>query len=301
MLRRLIPQLDEKDYEVIKVFVKYLREFEYLPLEIIIDEAYIPRSELSDRIRKLIELKILVPQKSGVASYRLTFTGLNLYALRKLADRNIVTAIGSVVGVGKESVVYIAKDFRGDFVAVKFYRIGWSSFKEFSRKRHYAITAPGHTWLVRSIEAAEREYSLMKKISSISDNIPRVYSRELNAVVMEYIDGKELYRIRELRAPEKIFTEIIDSVREVFLRESIVHGDLSPYNILVRDPGGELEKAYIFDWPQWVSTKDPVYNEVLIRDLRNIILFFKKRFRLDINLEKVYKYVVGGSETLEFK
>ncbi|MGC9148950.1 MAG: RIO1 family regulatory kinase/ATPase [Sulfolobales archaeon] len=302
-LHKIIPKIDEIDYKILGVLVKNLRRFEYIPLEIIIEESGIPRDTLASILMKLAELKVIIPSSSqNPLSYKLTFTGLNLYSLKKLAERDIIKAIGVPIGVGKESVVYIAKNYKDDLVAIKFYRIGWSSFREFSRRRGYGLDLGGSTWLLRSIVAAEREYSIMKKlINIIPDKIPQIFARELNAIVMEYIDGKELHKVLGLKNPLKIFSDIIDVIREVYLKLGIIHADLSPYNILVKDPGTEHERSFIFDWPQWVDIKEASAEKILLRDLRNIVRFFEKRFNLEINLEKIYKYVVGGAETLDYR
>jgi RIO kinase 2 len=301
-LHKIIPKIDEIDYKILGVLVKNLRRFEYIPLEVIIEESGIPRDTLASILMKLSELKVIIPSSQNPLSYKLTFTGLNLYSLKKLAERDIIKAIGVPIGVGKESVVYIAKNYKDDLVAIKFYRIGWSSFREFSRRRGYGLDLGGSTWLLRSIVAAEREYSIMKKlINIVPDKIPQVFARELNAIVMEYIDGKELHKIRELKDPLKIFSDIIDVIREVYLKLGIIHADLSPYNILVKDPGTEYERAFIFDWPQWINIKEASAEKILLRDLKNMVRFFEKRFNLEINLEKIYKYVVGGAETLDYR
>ncbi|MGC9009266.1 MAG: RIO1 family regulatory kinase/ATPase [Sulfolobales archaeon] len=301
-LHKIIPKIDEIDYKILGVLVKNLRRFEYIPLEVIIEESGIPRDTLASILMKLSELKVIIPSSQNPLSYKLTFTGLNLYSLKKLAERDIIKAIGVPIGVGKESVVYIAKNYKDDLVAIKFYRIGWSSFREFSRRRGYGLDLGGSTWLLRSIVAAEREYSIMKKlINIVPDKIPQIFARELNAIVMEYIDGKELHKIRELKDPLKIFSDIIDVIREVYLKLGIIHADLSPYNILVKDPGTEYERAFIFDWPQWINIKEASAEKILLRDLKNMVRFFEKRFNLEINLEKIYKYVVGGAETLDYR
>jgi len=299
-LHRIIPRINDIDYKIIGVLVRNLDKYEYMPLQILIRESGVPRDKLSDILMRLSDLKIIVSSPQNPLSYKLTFTGLNLYSLKKLAERNIIRAVGEQIGTGKESVVYLAKDYRDEIVAVKFYRIGWSSFKDFSKKRGYALDLRGSIWLLRSILAAEREYSIAKKlINVVPDKVPRVIARELNALVMEYIDGKELYKIRELRNPMKIFLDIIDVVREAYIKLGIVHADLSPFNVLVRDPGTDIEKAYVFDWPQWIDAKDVSAERILVRDLRNIMRLFEKRFGLEIKFDKVYRYVVGGAETIE--
>ncbi|CAD7776307.1 hypothetical protein FHEFKHOI_01908 [Candidatus Methanoperedenaceae archaeon GB50] len=62
----------------------------------------------------------------------------DILALRTFVRRDTVSAIGGVIGVGKESVVY---EGRGGLfereVIIKFHREGMGSFREIRRKRSY--------------------------------------------------------------------------------------------------------------------------------------------------------------------
>ena len=64
------------------------------------------------------------------------------------------------------------------------------------------------------------------------------------------------------------------------LRQGIVHADLSEYNVFL-DEGG----IKIIDWPQAISSNHPNAEEMLDRDVGNILKFFLRRFGIDRSLD----------------
>ncbi|RLI25579.1 serine/threonine protein kinase, partial [Candidatus Bathyarchaeota archaeon] len=87
----------------------------------------------------------------------------------------------------------------------------------------------------------------------------------------------------------------IDEVRRIYLEAGLIHGDLSEYNIVVKEDGDFL----IIDWPQFVKRGEPGFEFYLRRDLRNLLNFFRKKFGLKISLDDVINYVTGASERLD--
>ncbi|MEM1633522.1 MAG: RIO1 family regulatory kinase/ATPase [Sulfolobales archaeon] len=299
-LQRIYSQLLDREFRILDVAIKNIDRYEYIPLEIFIEELQLPRKVISEGLEKLTNLKLLVRDPSGVPRYRLTFSGLSISALRRLANRGVISALGGVIGVGKESVVYLGKNSNDNYVAIKIYRVGFKSFRHFKRKRSYAYELGGSQWLLRSIASSEREYYIFNRLSEIKVSVPKPYSRELNALVMEYIDGVELYKLRNLRDPRRILYSILDNIRRAYTVAGVVHMDLSAYNIMVRNPETSDEDICIFDWPQWISVEDPGHERYLMRDLDYIIRFFRNRFEIkDITLSKAYEYVTGRSHSIE--
>ncbi|RLE74689.1 MAG: serine/threonine protein kinase, partial [Thermoprotei archaeon] len=66
----------------------------------------------------------------------------------------------------------------------------------------------------------------------------------------------------------------------------IVHGDLSEYNIIVT----REENCYVFDWPQWVDVHHPSALMLLRRDIVNITKFFRRKYRVKVDLNEVFQY-----------
>jgi len=74
----------------------------------------------------------------------------------------VLEAFGKPLGVGKEADVYDALTPTGQRVAVKFHRLGRTSFKQTKRKRGYVINAYSPDYHHRSQIAAKKEYEALK-------------------------------------------------------------------------------------------------------------------------------------------
>jgi RIO kinase 2 len=76
----------------------------------------------------------------------------------------------------------------------------------------------------------------------------------------------------------------------------VVHGDLSEYNVILQPNMHVL----IIDWPQWVRKDHPNALDLLGRDLKNVLDFFARKYRVRISFEEAVDFVVGKSEELSF-
>ncbi|MEM4040673.1 MAG: RIO1 family regulatory kinase/ATPase, partial [Ignisphaera sp.] len=127
-------------------------------------------------------------------------------------------------------------------------------------------------------------------------NVPKIYGGILHTVVIEFIDGLMLYEVKELSDPYSVFNQIISTVKTIYKTVGIVHGDLSEYNILVNS-SDDVEKIYIIDWPQYILVTDPMALQLLERDIKHIVGFFRRRFHLDVSLEETFKYVLEDNKS----
>jgi RIO kinase 2 len=53
----------------------------------------------------------------------------------------------------------------------------------------------------------------------------------------------------------------------------------------------------IIDWPQYVTKDHPNAQELLTRDIKNILQYFKRKQILKVRLEEALSYVTGASKT----
>ena len=289
----MFRKLADEDFVILRFFVRNLKKFEYIPVEYIAQKLkrFTPK-ELDARLRKLHKLKV-IERHPTMNAYRLKVLGLDCYALKVLADRGILKAIGDMVGVGKESDIFRALDGSDNLVVVKFFRIGRTSFRHVTKVRDYGIAFERGTWLVRSIVAGKREREALKVLNECQvPNVPKLRGGYLHAVVMEYFEGTELFEVKELSDPEGVLSEILETVRIAYWRAKIVHGDLSEYNIIITPD----EKPVVIDWPQYVTTVDPNAKRILERDVLYITRFFRKKFGVPIEFEEALQYVLSPLE-----
>jgi len=271
---------------------RMLPRYEYVPLELIEKYSGLNPKETELRLGKLHRLKLIRKNVVPYPGYQLTYLGLDCLALKSLADRDIIKALGDKIGVGKESDIYLGLDPRDERVIVKFYRIGRTSFRQTQRVRTYVKKPTQSAWLIQSKLSAEREYKALIELYSKKAYVPKPVGWSRHAVVIEYLEGVELFKIKWLEDPEGVLKKIIETIKIAYNDAGIVHGDLSEYNIMVvvRD---EEEVPLIIDWPQYVYKLHPSAENLLIRDIIYVVKFFNRRFKLRVNVNRTIKYVKG--------
>jgi RIO kinase 2 len=176
----------------------------------------------------------------------------------------------------------------GDLIplAIKFHRQGTTSFKHVRRARSHLVDQPRCAWIHAARLGAAREYRTLKALYP-AVSVPQPVALSFHAVVMEHTGGAELYKL-DLENPEECLEIILEEVAAAWKR-GIVHADLSPYNVLVRDDG----EIVIIDWPQAVSRTEPQSSELLERDIKNVLDHFGRKYRLDFEPEEALACILG--------
>ena len=123
---------------------------EYVPISRIVRYANLLEEEVLKRLPDLVDKRLLMsgsPRALGYAGLRLTFLGYDCLALSALVKRNLIEAIGQPIGLGKESEVHTAKGRKGARIALKFHRLGRTSFRQTRRARGYVADRSHTSWI----------------------------------------------------------------------------------------------------------------------------------------------------------
>ena len=239
------------------------------------------------RMPRLHRMKLIGKNERG---YSLLMTGLDVIALRMLADRDIIIRMGKPIGIGKESDVFEAITPTEERRALKFFRIGRISFREATRKRTFVDKQSSHHWLLVNIDAAKKEYDTLDRLRYTGIRIPILYYRAMHCIVMNRIDGLRLADIRELEAPKITLQNILHDIGIAY-KHNVINCDLSEYNILVDSENN----TWIIDWPQAVSRRHPNADDLIKRDVYNIVKFFNRRFGLRKDVNEAIREVMAIS------
>lgn len=286
-------QLTQEDFTILKAIEKAQRRGrEYVPIDLLEKTTRIHEERLDTLLRKLRELKLVKKtQVTGVKAFSLTWLGRDMIALKELVNRGVLEAIDGKIGVGKESEIHLGLAPGNVKVAVKFLRIGRTSFRRASLVREWAVS-PGHNWYKMALVAAEREYKALRELYRLKTRVPAPLGYNRHVVVIEYIKGVPLYTRPPLENPGKVLDYILDTLTTAYREVGIIHGDLSEYNILVKE--GD-ETPFIIDWPQFVYKDHPNALELLKRDITYVVKFFKKVYGVERDLETVLNELIGNS------
>jgi RIO kinase 2 len=287
---KLVKQLEGKDWKVLQAMERHLRSKESFQPERMTKTTHLYAEEIEFRLSELSHAGLVTRTPSG---YFLLTAGLDAIALNALANRELISALGKAIGVGKESDVYEAITEDGTSYAAKFYRIGRTSFRAIKRKRSYYPEESPNQWLLMSVEAAKTEYNALRKLIEHRVSVPQVVARERHVILMPRIDGARLIDVFKIDDPRGAVSKILSNVRNAYLYAGVINGDLSEYNIMF-----DGENVWLIDWPQAVDRSHPNVDTLLDRDVLNVLQFFKRRFDVNYSLEDASQYVRGWRETL---
>jgi len=284
--------LTTADFRILLAVEAGMANYEYVPLDTILEYANIPKAEALHRIDLTYTMRLIRRSAGAYVGYTLTYAGYDYLALNALVKGGVIEAIGGLLGIGKEADIYEAVTPKGERIALKFHRLGRTSFRQTRRLRNYAVR--GTMWLFQSREAAEKEYAALQRAYNSGVSVPRPLAQNRHAVAMGIIEGVELAECLGLQEPKAFLLDILSNLKRGYREAKIVHGDLSGFNVIVKPDGNLL----IIDWPQYVTTEHPEAERLLQRDIRNILNFFRQKFRVTAPFDAALSYVKGESDTL---
>ncbi len=284
---KMVKGLEVEDWTLLKAFESSISSFESVPFEKLMKLSGLHRDQLRFRLGKLNSAGFVMKTHFG---YILNTAGLDAIALNGLVKRNIISALGRSIGMGKESDVFEASNDKGETSVVKFYRIGRISFRATRRSRSYVSSESQHQWLSINIHAALKEEKALKQVIKVGVNSPQFIGREKHAVVMALIEGKMLYKCspRDISNPSELLTQILQNERLAYNKADMINCDISEYNILY-----DGERPWIIDWPQFVNSIHPNAEELLRRDVENSLSFFRRKFGIELETETALSFVKG--------
>lgn len=201
------------------------------------------------------------------------FTEKNLF---KLISQGYFEGLESPISIGKEANIFTARTKEGQRVIVKIYRL---SVCDFNKMYDYIRVDPRFQGLKRSRREvvfawAQREYRNLLKAREVGIPVPTPIVALFNILVMDCVGGEHIaQRLKDTppKNPKKFFEELLKSIKKLY-KAGMVHGDLSPFNIL-----NDNESPVIIDWSQATSFDSPNAKEYLVRDVKNVVDYFRKR------------------------
>ncbi|MGB9675893.1 MAG: RIO1 family regulatory kinase/ATPase [Candidatus Bathyarchaeales archaeon] len=284
--------LENKDLRVLSVIEAAMAKHEFVPKELIAKYAKFTLEETNFRLNRLHKMRLIRQMRGPYIGYTLNYAGYDCLAINALVKAGVLESFGKPLGVGKEADVYDALNPKGERIAVKFHRLGRISFRQTRRKRDYAAKVEHANWLLQSRLAAEKEFQALRLVFPKKVAVPEPISQNRHALVMGMIEGAELAEWREIPNPKKVLKEILFNIRKAYLKAGVIHADLSEYNVILKPDMHIL----IIDWPQYVTSSHPNAPQLLTRDIKNILDYFRRKHGLSVKIKDALDYVCGVVE-----
>lgn len=245
------------------------------------DKVY-RRLSLKERKKEREDRFLFKDRSSSSEVVEEVFDRPTLMTLYELLNKGVLNYLEGVVSAGKESRIYLGR-VGGEYLAVKIYLV---LNMEFRRKRlDYVAGDPRFEKIPSNLRKfvhlwARREYENLSEAHRAKVSVPRPIEVKNNVLVMQFLgqDGIRYPLLREY-VPEsdsdliEIYRLVIENVRKLYKDASLIHGDLSEYNVMVASPS----EIYFIDLSQAVPTTHPKADELLMRDVINVNSYFAKR------------------------
>jgi RIO kinase 2 len=278
----LVSSLNKSDFKILKVFASSLKTRQFLNLSTLSQYSNLNQRLVEHHLERLVKSGLVGKSNIG---FTLLVTGLDIYVLKILSNRNTITSIGPQIGIGKEAEIYLAHDSQEKDKILKMFRLGRSSFKQIKRKRD--ISTSTSNWLLLNIQTAKREYDILNYLRQSSTSFPTPLYRSFHCIVMEPFYGSKLADAESLEDPQSVLEKIISNVKIAY-QNGYINGDLNEYNIMVNN-----DNIFILDWPQAIKVDTINANVVLLRDVKNILKFFSKKYKIEKDVGNTINHIKG--------
>lgn len=225
-------------------------------------------------------------------TYQNVFDEFTLRNLFKLSTQGHFEELESSISMGKEANIFSANTKSGVNVIVKIYRLETC---DFNRMYDYIKFDPRFVNLKKQRRKiifawCQREYRNLLKLREAGIRVPKPITFVDNILVMEQMNvGNDVapkLKDSAVNDPLDMYKKIMIYIDQMYNGAKLVHGDLSPYNILNKN-----DDPIIIDVSQSMPIDTITAKELLVRDIKNVCAFFRK-MGIESDEEKIFSEIV---------
>ena len=237
-------------------------------------------------------------QKEEFKIFKEVFDIPTMKTIAKLASDGYIDYMLGIVSTGKEANVYLAKDPDGKSIALKVYRMETSEFQHMYKyirgDNRFAAAKMRKRDIV--IMWAKKEFKNLELAIKAGIRVPKPIIVRRNVLVMEFIGhidtAAPIAKDVPPKEPKIWLQKVLNSIKALYQKASLIHGDLSEYNIMNFD-----EEPVLIDIGQGVLIDHPAAQELLEKDIKNMLNWFRKLGIEVPDAKTVYKQVTGNARS----
>ena len=224
------------------------------------------------------------------------FDHATLLAVSRLVSQGQFEAVDYPISTGKEGGVFRATTPDG-YRAVKIYRIGNAVFRHIPPYALEELRREASEGNFRRLIYGwtRREHTILRRLRAADVRAPEPYGYLRNVLVMEFIGtgGLPAPVLQEavVADPTAFYRELVGQIRRMTEQARLVHGDLSPYNVLLSD-----ERPVLIDVAQAIDASHPAARSLLERDCTNFARYLR---RLGVRVTPEEFFEAAGGHTLD--
>lgn len=215
-----------------------------------------------------------------------------LLAVSRMVTSGLFKEVDFSISTGKEANVFRVSGAHG-FRALKVYRVNNSIFRTLPPWALQEIReSVGGSSFQRMIFAwAHREFTALRRCFEAGVPVPRPFAQTRNLLLMDFVGDQGIASEPIVKSvvpdPERTMEEVVSGCRRMVEKAQLVHGDLSPFNVLLREG-----HAVIIDVGQVIKSSHPQAKGLLQRDATNFARYFR-RLGLDAPAETLFRRMGG--------
>jgi RIO kinase 2 len=198
--------LSRDDFRVLTALEQGMKNHDVVPTELVAAISGL-RSGASKVLANLTRHKLISHECGAYEGYRLTYPGYDFLALRTLLLRGVLAGVGGQIGMGKESDIYLGSAPDGTTLALKFQRLGRTSFRAVLRTRDYTAGRRKVGWLYLSRLATSKEFAFMQ-VSGARRTLGRACGLTRSEIARDLV---VLYKVPPLLPPPLFFQALSDA------------------------------------------------------------------------------------------
>jgi RIO kinase 2 len=267
--------LSADEFQVLKACETGSLSHEVVPSALIASTSGLHHTGLN-KIMSELSRRALIARERNIKydGWRLTHGGYDWLAVRAMREKNALFGVGTRVGVGKESDIYMAyqpppfPEEPAPVAVLKVHRLGRISFRKIKEKRDYlGERTSSPNWMYLSRLAAKKEWLFMQTLHKHGFPVPLPIYQSRHAILMSRIDGYPLRQIVDLPAEHvaSLFAGLMALIVRL-ARAGLIHCDFNEFNIMVRQAGrdGEDDGADEDDKEEdiWARAKGLTHGEI---------------------------------------
>ncbi len=209
--------------------------------------------------------------------------------LWKLISQGVIEGLDAPLSIGKEANIFTAQTRDHQQRIVKIYRVMTSDFTKMYSYIRADARFQGLHKNKRSVVYAwcQREYKNLFRAREAGCVVPTPFAAMKNVLIMECVGSDEPAQKLSTEKPtdmKRFFAEVVKNM-QLLRKAGLVHGDLSPYNILNNN-----QLPVLIDFSQATTKDNPNYDEFFARDIKNIASYFSRN-KIDITEAQLKKKV----------
>jgi len=242
----------------------------------------------------------LFPEEDLRKTFAKVFDKNVIRVIHTMASQGQIDHLEYTISTGKEAHVFRAADSAGHFRAVKIYKIETSDFKRMEDYLDFEPRFKKAKHDKRNIVFAwtQKEFSSLQRFQKGRVSVPTPLAAKENVLVMEFIgdhEGNAAPRLKDahIEDVEKFYENVCVAIARM-LNAKLIHGDLSEYNILVKN-----DQPVIIDCGQSIPTIHPNAKKFYERDIKNMLKVFQRMGLKKLTYEQFYDDVKKAKEAEE--